>query len=73
MLLVSKWAEGERIDKINEKQPKRKRKIQLYMQLKQTKIEQLQTEATFVYGPASILSMVSNLVFLFHPFMVATR
>jgi hypothetical protein len=27
----------------------------------------------FRYGPASILSTVSNLVFLFHPFMAATK
>jgi hypothetical protein len=40
MLVPSKWQEGERIDKIYEKQ--HKRETQLYMQLEQTKMKLLQ-------------------------------
>jgi hypothetical protein len=65
--LASKWAEGERIDKNDSE---KRGNTALYVQ-QQTK-KKLNNKI-FHYGPASILSTVSNLVFLFHPFMAATK
>jgi len=65
----------ERIDKIDSKvKEKEGKKYSSYVQLKQTEEKQSpQKPPHRVYGPASIFSTVSSLVFRFHPFMVATR
>lgn len=75
MVLASEWPEGERIDKIDSKVKEKRRKKNTALCAAEANRRKTITAKTShrVYGPASIFSTVSSLVFRFHPFMVATR
>jgi hypothetical protein len=65
----------ERIDKIDSKDERKgEKKIQLLCAAEADRRKTITAKTSHrVYGPASIFSTVSSLVFRFHPFMVATR